>query len=279
MTDSHHGGSTPTRATASLTLGWGLVSIPVSLYAATEGAKAAVERHEYTADGHPVGRQPYDKVTGEPVTADVVVKMASASTGALVELTDDELATLTAGPRGSADIEAFVPLLALADGTYVVEGYNQVRPARQKAGSRKMENPAAAKAFALLLEAMAANGVAALVKVTLRGPARYAAVLPDGRLALLAWSRQVRPALPLPDVELSEAELQMGRQLVEAVGISTPVLVDEAGEALARYVDDKAAGEAPVPAPAEEPAAVIDLTAALEASLAAASRDGLATSA
>lgn len=271
MTDAHHAGTMPSRATASLTLGWGLVSIPVSLYAATEGAKAAVERHEYTLDGHPVGRQPYDKETGQPVSADQVVKMATSGTGALVELTDDELAALTAGPRGTADIETFVPLSALADGTYVVEGYNQVRPARTKTGTRRSENPAAAKAFALLLEAMAANRVAALIKVTLRGPARYAAVLPDGRLALLAWARQVRPALPLPEAELGEAEVGMGRQLVEAVGISTPVLEDTAGEALARYVDEKAAGSAPPPAPAEEAAPVIDLTAALQASLAAAS--------
>jgi DNA end-binding protein Ku len=274
VTDAHHAGTTPSRATASLTLGWGLVSIPVSLYAVTEGAKAAVERHEYTLDGHPVGRQPYDKETGEPVAADQIVKMATSGTGALVELTDEELAALTAGPRGTADIETFVPLSALADGTYVTEGYNQVRPARTKTGSRRSENPAAAKAFALLLEAMAANRVAALVKVTLRGPARYAAVLPDGRLALLAWARQVRPARALPEAELGEAEVQMGRRLVEAVGISTPVLEDTAGEALARYVDEKAAGSATPPAPAEEAAPVIDLTAALQASLAAASPSG-----
>ena len=274
MTDAHHAGTIPSRATANLTLGWGLVSIPLSLYAATEEVKA--ERHEYTLDGHPVGRQRYDKETGRPVAADQVVKMATSGTGALVELTDDELAALTAGPRGTADIETFVPLSALADGTYVIEGYNQVRPARTKTGSRRSENPAAAKAFALLLEAMAANRVAALIKVTLRGPARYAAVLPDGRLALLAWARQVRPALPLPEVELGEAEVKMGRQLVEAVGVSTPVLEDTAGEALARYVDEKAAGSTPPPAPAEEAAPVVDLTAALQASLAAASPSGAA---
>ena len=270
MKPEHHGGSPPTRATASLTIGWGLVSIPVSMYAGTEGAKSPVARHEYTKDGHPVGRQPYDKVTDEPVAAADIVKKAEASDGTLVELTDDELAALTSGPRGTADIEAFVPLSALADGTYAIEGYNQLRPAKLKTGTRRLENAAASKAFALLLAAMAANDVGALVKVTLRGPARYAAILPDGRLVLLGWSRQVRPALPLPDIELSEAESQMGRQLVAAVGISTPVLEDRAGDELLRYVDEKAGGTAAPPAAVDEPAPVVDLVAALKASLEAA---------
>lgn len=253
-----------------MTLAWGLVSIPLSVYSGTEGATAAVARHEYTAEGHSVGRQRYDKETGEMVSVDEVVKKAAAGDGTLVELTDDEMAAITAGPRGTAEIETFVPLDSLADGTYVVEGWSQVRPAKLKVGSRKQDNPAAAKAFELLRRTMDAEGVAALVRVAFRDAARYAAVLPDGRLALLAWSRQVRPALPLPDVDVSDAETDMARKLLEAVGVSTPVLEDTAGEELRRYVDEKAAGTVEGPPPTEEIAPVLDLTAALAASLDAA---------
>ena len=266
----HHGGLPPTRATASVTLAWGLVNIPLSVFSGTEGATAAVARHEYTADGAPVGRRPCDKETGRALSSDEVVKKAAATDGTLVELTDDEVAAITSGPRGTAEIEAFVPLASLADGTYVVEGWSQARAAKLKTRGRSQDNPAACKAFELLRRTMAAEGVAALVKVAFRSAARYAAVLPDGRLALLAWARQVRPALAFPDVDVSDAELEMARRLLDTVGVSTPVLMDTAGEELQRYVDEKAAGGVEGPPETEEIAPVLDLTAALAASLDAA---------
>ncbi len=211
--------------------------------------------------------RPYNKSTGESVEADEIVTKAMASSGELVELTDDEIAAITGDRDGQAPIETFIPLASLLDGTYVVESIQQIRAPKMKVGSRKVENVAGGKALNLLLQAMATEQVAALVKVALRSAARYAAILPDGRLAILAFAEQVRQPLPLPG-EPSEAEVQMALALVRSVGVSKPVLTDTTGAALQAYVDSKATGAEPVEVvevASTEP--VIDLMAALAASL------------
>jgi DNA end-binding protein Ku len=261
-------GPPPSRATASLTLSLGMVMVPVSVYSGIERPANAVPRHRYTADGHEVGQKPYDKVTGDILSPEDIVTKASASSGELVELSDDEIANIAGSRDGQAPIETFVPMERLYDGTYVIEAIHQVRPAKMVVGKKKVDSPAGGKALNLLLGAMDAEGVAGLTRVTLRGQPRYAALLPDGRLAILAFAEQVRAALPLSAVQPSEAELEMARALVRSVGIDVPVLTDTVGAALQEYVDAKATGEVTDSAPVEvAEAPVVDLMAALEASL------------
>lgn len=240
MPTDHRSGTVPSRTTANITVGFGLVSIPLAMYAGTDdGVK--IKRSQFTTTGHPVGNRNYDKATGEDYTGDIVKKVV-LDDDRTIELTDEEMEAVVGGPiPGMTEITTFVPLAELGT-TYVVTAVNQVRPQLLVHGKSKVENPAAAKAFVLLCTAMRQAGVAGLMRLALRGTARYAALTPDGRLLSLAFAEEVRQELPMPEVELSDREQAMAGQLVDILGVSTPVLADDAGIKLRAYVEAKAAG-------------------------------------
>lgn len=240
MLTDHRSGKAPSRSNANITVGFGLVSIPLALYSGTDdGAK--IKRSQFTTDGHPVGNRNYDKATGENYDGEIVKKVLLDPDTA-IDLTDEEMQAVTGGPQsGLCEITTFIPLEAIGT-TYVVTAFNQVRPARITRGRQHFDNPAAAKAFVLLCAAMAESKVAGLLKLALRGPARYAALTPDGHLLTLAFADEVRSDLALPEVELSAGEQAMAKQLVGILGVDTPVLSDDAGVKLHEYVAAKAAG-------------------------------------
>ncbi len=266
---AHAAGTPPKNSTDSVVVSFGMLPISLSVYKGVDDATAPVRRHTYNTAGNPVGTKKYDKVTGLDVANEDVVMLATASDGeTTVELTNEEIVAITGGSMAETSIECFIPLQSLIDGTYVIEGLKQVRPKRLESKSKKVENVGAGKALTVLLAGLQAEGVAALVKVAFGSAARYAALLPDGHLAMLAFSKQVKAPLPLPEYTPAEAEMAMARQLIHNIGISTPPLVDAAGPALQDFVDAKAAGEVvtdvkPVVAAAPE----VDLMAAMAASM------------
>lgn len=253
----------PSRSTASVTLAWGLVNVPLSVYSATQEVRVA--RKEYTADGHCVGRTAVDKETGEVVPTDAIVKMVAASNGVLVELTDQEMAELTA-PNARCEVVSFIPVDAVGS-VYLSDAHYQVRPQRTK--TKGTPDLAGQQAFALLFTSMARRKVAALVRIALRGPAKYAAIMPDGTMHTLHYAEGVRETLPFPDVALPAGAEAMADQLIDLVGIDLPSLDDTTGAAVLAYVDAKAGGTTPTPtAPAAAP--VNDVMGALMASIDAA---------
>ena len=93
---------------------------------------------------------------------------------------------------------------------------------------------------------MAKRKVCALVKVAMRGPARYALLTCDGDLILVHTADQVRERTPMVTVSYSKAEVDMVAALIDAVGIDTPTITDDTAPAVQRFVDAKAGGiEAP----------------------------------
>ena len=255
----------PTRPSLSVTLAWGLVNIPVSLFSGTD--KTGVTRKEFTGNGAPVGRALTNKDSGAVITSMDVVKMAQATSGAWVALGDDEIAAVTQ-PENRCVIETFIPLDTI--GThYLTEAWYQVRPKANKG----VVEPVAEQGFALFMGAMAKHNVAALVKVAMRGPARYAVVLPDGRMATLLYEDGIRDALPMPTVELSAQHLSLADSLIENIGVATPSLTDTNGPAVQAYVDAKAAGK-PAPAKVSEPVIAPDLMESLMASVSDAKAKG-----
>jgi non-homologous end joining protein Ku len=127
----------PTRSTGTLTLGFGLITIPVMVFSAIEDS--GIKRQRFTKDGHEVGMQNYDKETGAAVTfADVVTKYRTES-DELVELTDDEIASAVGATNGLANIVSFVPLPYLAggdDGTDPTQQRDSCRSAPTTASRR-----------------------------------------------------------------------------------------------------------------------------------------------
>ena len=253
----------PSRATTSFTLSWGLLNIPVSAYTGVEETR--VKRSEFleTPTGDvPVGRSPIRKDTGEVIDSADVVRKALATNGAWVTLTDDEVADCTAVEPGVGEVITFVPVKST--GNYLAETQYQVRPKRDKG----KVNPSAAKAFTLLRQAMKARKVVALVKVSLRGPARYGLLDADGTFTLVRTADSVRMSMDMPESPVSKDELTLALTLIDAVGTDAPVLTDETAPAVQAFVAAKSAGMKPRVA-VERPAIAGDLMGALEASIAA----------
>lgn len=244
----------PERASTSFTLSWGLLNIPLSVYSGTEEVRVA--RKEFVAStGDPVGRVSINKTTGDVIDRSDVVKMAESTSGAWVELDDDEIAQATQ-PRGLAVIEKFVPVKSL--GNYLTEGLMQVRPKRVKGKT----DPSGAKALVLLLEGMKARKVAAVVKIALRGPARYALIDHEGFLRFVVTADAIRRPIDLPVAVVSKQEKDLALMLIDTVGIeSNPTFVDDTAATVQAFVDAKAGGATPIKSATPTP--TVDLYQAL----------------
>jgi non-homologous end joining protein Ku len=252
----------PSRATTTITLSLGVMTIPLSVFTGVEETR--VKRAEfYKGDVNvPVGRAAIRKDTGEVIDSADVVRMAESDDGVRVELSDDEIAVCTT-ERGLAEVVCFVRDSKV--GQYLVTDVKQVRPKREKGKG----NPAFEQAFALLLTGLKDRKCHALVHVAMRGPARYALLDHRGNLYLVASADQVRQEIPRESFNFDAREVGMIGALIDAVGLDTPVLVDTTAPSVQRYVNDKAAG---VPREIHEPVAAIpvDIMSQLEASIDAA---------
>lgn len=257
----------PQRATDSILLAWGLVTIPLSIYAGTETTN--VERKEFLVTEDPqqlisVGRSPVRKDTGAVVDNSQVIRKAESSNGDWVPLSDAEIAECTT-PKGLAEIETYIPIKHF--GRYLSKDVKQVRP---KPINGKI-NPNTERAFALFLDTLKRLRVGALVKVALRGPAKYALITSDGDLVFLHTADALREARPINrDVKSTPRERELATSLVQQVGISDvpPVLVDDTAALVQKFVNAKAAGIAKPVVTVSPDTAVSDLMASLEASVA-----------
>lgn len=259
----------PNRATATLTLSTGLITIPLSLYTSIE--PTSVGRREFFRGdpGIGVGRSPIRRDTGEVIDYADVTRMTQAADGTWVELTDDEIADCTI-ERGTCEVVCFVPVKDA--GRYLTDGLYQLRPKREKRGGS-----AAEAAFGLLLAGMKARKVHALVRFAMRGPARYGLLTVDGDLFTLATADAIREALPMPAVKPERSQVAMVCSLIDAIGIDAPRLDDETATAVSAYVNEKAARSGP-PAQIKAVKAVAqgDLMEALQASIDAAKKGKVA---
>jgi non-homologous end joining protein Ku len=233
----HRAGPKPVKATNSLTLSWNLVTLPLSIYAGLDDG-TTVKRNEFTVDGHPIGRQKYDKTTGLTYDGDVEYKVEVAP-DQYVSLSDEEKELVTGGViKGRSEIECFVPLDAIGR-EYLVSDVKQVRPHAKTPGSDKP--------FVLLCDTMRDAEVGALIRVTLRSVTQYGIITPDGDLLLLHYADEVRPPRDMPVLsakdEITDKERAMAHTLLhDVVGINTPVLVNDNGIKLMQYVAQKAEG-------------------------------------
>jgi non-homologous end joining protein Ku len=255
--------SAPVKATTSITLTAGMLVIPVSLFTGTEETRV-VRKEFYNGDPNvPIGRAVVRKDTEAIVHQSDVTRMAQASNGAWVVLTDDEIAASTS-PKGIAEILSFIPIKDF--GQYLPEKLYQARPKMEKG----KVNVAAERAFGILLAGMKARKVGALVKLAMRGPARYAVLTSEGDLIMVLTADAVRqPVSQQVWIATSKAEVAMATSLIDAIGIDTPVLADDTAPVVQAYVDAKAGGK-PTKVTPTAPVANDNLIAAFEASIEAA---------
>jgi DNA end-binding protein Ku len=244
-------------------ISFGLVTVPVRLVSATKSRDVRFNQLE-AATGARIRYRRVSDQTGEEVPNDQIVKGYELENGHYVVIENDELAALKPTASRAIEIEDFVDLSEI-DPVFFEQPYYLV------------PDKDAAKAYRLLSRVMEEEGKVAVGRFVLRSKEALVAIRPiDGMLCLetmryadevLAPDRELVDSQPEP----SERELEMARQLVESLaGTFDPEKYhDEYREEVLALIDRKAAGEEIVaPAAPEEPAKVLDLMAALEASLA-----------
>jgi DNA end-binding protein Ku len=253
------------RAIAGATISFGLVSIPVKLFAATQASASVSFNLLHKKCSTRLKQQYICPTDNEIVSRDDMVKGYEFAKDQYVTFTPEELKSLEEKATGSIDIAEFVPLAAI-DPVYFDRPY-YLGP--EKGGD---------KAYLLLAEAMRESGRAALARYAARGKQYLVMLRPstDGRalvLQQLLYADEVRSLadVPLPDGEVREAELKLAKQLIDQIARETfdPTQYrDEVRDRIQADIERKVQGQDITEAePAAEPARVIDLMAALKASL------------
>jgi DNA end-binding protein Ku len=236
---------------------FGLVTIPVKLYLATEQSGIGFNLLHATCLNR-IQMKVYCPHHDEIIPRSETVRGYEWSKG-------KPLKTVRA-----IEIETFVPA-SRDSGTQFVKQAYYLEP--EQIG---------AKAFYLLKSVLAEQEKSAICKIVLKDREQLAALNPFSKTLLLTtlhWPDEVRTteelSLPEDEIDIKASEKKMAEQLVASMtGEFDPAdYADGYREALMAVIEKKVAGEKPEPAARAEPTNITDLMAALEASVSAARQD------
>jgi DNA end-binding protein Ku len=252
-------------------ISFGLVNVPVKLYSAV--SKKTVRFHQlHESDGVRIQQKRVCPADGEEVPWDDIVKGYEISPDRYVIVTPEELEALDPKKTKTIDIEEFVDLEEI-DPLYYDHPYYL------------LPGQGAAKPYKLLADAMREASKVAIARVVIRTKEQLVAIRPVGDVLAMATMNFADEVVdpdsfdeaPGEDVDTTKRELEMARQLIDSLTaeFEPTKYHDEYREAVLDMIERKSEGEEIVLQPAaEEPEKVPDLMAALEASLAAAKKDG-----
>lgn len=242
---------------------FGLVSVPVKLHSATRSQDVRFHQLE-EGTGARIRYRKVSEVTGDEVPPEQIARGYEVEPGRYVVMGDDELAGLAPKTSRAIEIESFVDLDRI-DPVYFEQPYYLV------------PDETATKPYRLLVRAMTDLGKVAIGRVVMRSKESLVAIRPLDGVLCMETMRYADEVLPGPTISAEDAseptdrELEMARQLVEALSeeFDPEHYHDEYREQLLALIERKAAGEEVTLAPVvEEDAPVVDIMAALEASLA-----------
>jgi DNA end-binding protein Ku len=253
-------------------ISFGMVVIPVKLYAATEQRDVAF-RQVHREDGGRIQFKRFCSVDGQEVPYSDVAKGYELATGDVVVLTDDDLKDLPLATAHRIDVLHFSPAAQLdpilANKAYYLE-----------------PEPAGVRAYALFRDALERSGRVAVAKVAIRQREALAALrVREDVLVLetLLWPDEIRT----PDfkfleenVEVRSQELKMAASLIDTMteDFDPSAYRDAYREALEALVQAKIEGNDLVRPggpgiSADKPSGPVDLAEVLRASVAAAKAD------
>jgi len=254
------------RSIWSGTISFGLVSVPVKMYTATE-SKELRFHFLHKDDLTPIGYDKVRKDTGEHVDAAEIIRGFEIEQGRYVELTDEDIDRLDIELTRSIDICDFVSLEEI-DPIYFRKAYHLL-PAE-----------GAEKPYLLLVRALEETGKVAIAKVVIRNKQHLACMRTwEDKLLLetMFYADEVRrPEQVTIKGELRKEEVQMATTLAENLSESfEPEKYDDTyRRELLELLRAKAKGK-PLPEPqGEEEGEVVDLMAALRESVARTKRSG-----
>jgi DNA end-binding protein Ku len=251
------------RSIASLTVSFGLVSIPVKLYSATESSRAISFNLLHKGCGSRLKQQYLCVKEDVPVARDDMVKGYEFAKDQYVMFSPEELKALEEAGSQSAEITEFVPVDSI-DPMFFDKAYFL---APDKGG---------AKPYALLAKAMQQSGRCALGRWAARGKQHIVMIRPvDDGLVMqqLLYAGEVRSIkeIDIPKTEVKDAELKLAQQLIDqqtSESFDPSLYTDEVRARIEAAVQKKVEGqEITMAAVPESGAQVIDLMEALRASL------------
>jgi DNA end-binding protein Ku len=248
---------------------FGLVSIPIQLYAATENKNVSL-RQVHEADGGRIQYKRFCTIDGAEVPYAEIAKGYELPDGEMVVITDTEMADLPLPSQRTIDVLEFVPLESIDpiqyDRTYYLEPQkNAVKP------------------YVVLRDALHKSSQVAIAKVAVRQRESMAVLRVHADVLVMTtmlWPDEVRepdfPFLRDDPPQIRPQELTMAGSLIDS--LAEPVFEpekyhDHYREALEEMIEAKVAGEETTkPAAVTAKADVVDLMAALQASVDAAKK-------
>jgi DNA end-binding protein Ku len=252
------------RSIASLTVSFGLVSIPVKLYSATEASRQLHFNLLHKACGSRLRQQYFCIKEDVPVARDDMVKGYEFAKDQYVMFSPEELKAMEEAGTHAADIAEFLPLAAI-DPVYFDKAYYL---APDKGG---------AKPYALLQKAMLETERCAIGRWAARGKQYIVMIRPVANglvMQQLLYADEVRSIkdVDIPKLEVKETELKLAHKLIEqqsAEKFDPSQYTDDVRERIEKAIEKKVEGQEITLAEAPEGAGekVIDLMEALRASL------------
>ncbi|WP_407548503.1 Ku protein [Streptomyces sp. Pv4-95] len=246
-------------------ISFGLVTIPVKTYSATDRTSSVSFVRIHEKDGAQVRYRKICELDGNEVLNEEVGKGYQVpGDDTIVPITDEDLSRL---PMPTSKT---LTILSFADP-------DEIDPLQMdKAYYLGPNGAAAAKPYTLLREALEQHGKVAIGKVAMRGRETLAMLRPhDGAIVMhaLLWPDQIRPATGIgpEEVAIRENEMKLAETLMDSLGELDPAeLHDDYREAVEQLVSAKLEGGEPVAPESPAGGQVIDLMAALEKSVRAA---------
>ncbi|HTT67522.1 MAG TPA: Ku protein [Gemmatimonadales bacterium] len=254
----------PARPIGSATISFGLVSLPIKLFSASESQAGVTFNWLHKACGSRLKQQYVCPKDGAKVEKDEMVKGYEFSKGQYVLFTPDELKAMGEESTGAVDIQEFVPAEQV-DRLWLDKAYF-LGP--DKGGER---------AYKLLAEALKVTKRAALGQFASRGKQYLVMVRPLGAglvMEQLHYADEIRDIaeVPIPEGEVKQAELALAMQIVQQGASDTfqpAKYEDNVKKRMLDSIQRKVEGQEITSEPAAAPETqIIDLMEALKASLA-----------
>jgi DNA end-binding protein Ku len=247
---------------------FGLVTVPVKLYVATEARGGLSFNLLHRECLQRIQMKVHCPIHGE-IPRSETVRGFEYSKGQYVVIEENDLESVPLKTVRSIEIELFVDAARDSHGANFVKQAYYLEP-----------EPIGRKAFYLLKSVLAEEGLSAIAKIVLKDREALASINPYANTMLLStlyWPDEVRSTaeldLPQEDFEFKPAERAMATQLVQAMkgDFVADEYKDNYRQALLAVIEAKVAGQpAERPQVTEAPTKIADLMSVLEASVAAA---------
>src|SRR5207302_1327835 len=243
---------------------FGMVSIPIRLYNATESSAKVSFRQLCPEHKSPINYKRYCAEGDHEVNYGDILKGHEVGRDRYVIIDDKDLDNLPLATAHSVDIQEFVPVDEIEPGLYFKNAY-YIEP--EELGK---------KPYHLLRKGLEATGRMAIAKIALRDKEHLCALHPNGKglvMNTLHWPDEIRSTEGLKglegEVKINPKELEMAKALIESLAdtFDPSRYKDEYREAVMKVVQAKMEGEVIEAPEAPQPAKVMDLMEALRQSV------------